>query len=407
MIAARLAAIAFGLSTAVALAADAPLARRDALADFDAVWQAIDREYAYMENAHGAWKRAREAWRPRAAKAASRDELAAAIDGLLATLHDDAVFVVDRWAGAPRRVPADADIWARWRDGAAVIEAVRIFGDADVAGLKPGDTIVAVDGTLVERAVVERLRGTDAGPVARDWALRRILTGPRSGEMRVRLASTEKRRVAVVERRTGTPAPAPAVLARRVGDARDAGYLRIKAALDDPRVVPEFDAAMDQLAGTRGLILDLREVNGNGAARVTTLAILGRFTAADAAWQVREGPGRARATDRVAPRGTSYAAPLIVLVDRWTAGEGEALAAGLAAVAKARLVGTAMAGMHGESRDLRAPRTGLTVRFPVQRTLMPDGTPRERLAPSVAVDLSQPQVGAGDPILYQGLRLLE
>jgi len=29
------------------------------------------------------------------------------------------------------------------------------------------------------------------------------------------------------------------------------------------------------------------------------------------------------------------------------------------------------------------------------------------VAPSLAVDLSQPQVGAGDPILYQALKLLE
>ena len=406
MIAARLAAIAFGLATAVAFAAEAPLARQDALADFDAVWKEIDREYAYMEDSRGAWKRARETWRPRAAKAGSRDELAAALDGLLSTLHDDAVFVVDRWAGAPRRVPVDADIWARWRDGAAVIEAVRIFGDADVAGLKPGDTLLAVDGTLVERAVGDKLQGTEAGPAARDWALRRILTGPRSGEMRVRLAS-EQRRIAVVERRATPPAPAPAVLARRVGDARDAGYLRVKAALDDPRLVAEFDAALDQLAGTRGLVLDLREVTGNGNSRATTQAILGRFVTAESAWQLREGHDRTRSTDRVAPRGTAYTAPLIVLADRWTAGEGEALAAGLAAVAKARLVGTPMAGLRGEPRELNAPRTGLTVRFPAQRALLPDGTPRERLVPSIVVDLSQPQVGAGDPILYQGLRLLE
>jgi len=406
MIAARLAAVAFGFLTAVAFAADTPLARQDALADFDAVWKAIDRDYAYMEGPHSAWKRARETWRPRAAKAASRDELAAALDGLLSTLHDDAVFVVDRWTGAPRRVPVDADIWARWRDGAAVIEAVRIFGDADVAGLKPGDTIVAVDGTRVERAVADRLQGTDAGPASRDWALRRILTGPRSGELRVRIAS-EQRRIGVVERRATTPATASAVLARRVGDARDAGYLRVKAALDDARLAPEFDAALDQLAGTRGLILDLREVTGNGGARATTQAILGRFVTAESAWQLREGHDRTRTPDRVAPRGTPYTAPLIVLVDRWTAGEGEALAAGLSAVAKARLVGTSMAGLRGEPRELKAPRTGLTVRFPAQRALLPDGTARERLVPSIVVDLSQPQAGAGDPILYQGLRLLE
>jgi len=122
---------------------------------------------------------------------------------------------------------------------------------------------------------------------------------------------------------------------------------------------------------------------------------------------VREGGGSARTIDKVTPRATPYTAPLVVLVDRWTAGEGEALAAGLAAVANARLVGTPMAGLRGEMREVRAPNSGIAVRFPAQRALTPGGAPRERLVPSLVVDLAQPQAGAGDAILYQGLKLVE
>ena len=389
------------LFVALAAGAEAPLERKQALADFDAVWRAIDREYAYHGESHASWKRAREAWRPRA-RTTSRADLAAALEGLLSTLHDENVAAV---GAGPRTVPEESDVWARWRDGAAVIEAVRIFGDGDVAGLKPGDIVLSVDGVAIERAVDERLRGASPGAAARDWALRRILSGPRVGQMRLEVASKGRRRLAVVERRATAPATAQAVLARRVGDARDLGYLRLKGPLDDPKLVAEFDTALDALAGTRGLLLDLREVTGRAPSHEVTVAILGRFVRAPAPWQRRDGAKRA--TDVAAPRASAYEAPVAVLVDRWTAGEGEALAAGLLAVARARLVGTPMAGLRGELTEFRAPNSGIAVRFPAQRALLPDGTPRERLVPAVGVDLSQPQVGAGDPILYQALKLLE
>jgi carboxyl-terminal processing protease len=122
---------------------------------------------------------------------------------------------------------------------------------------------------------------------------------------------------------------------------------------------------------------------------------------------MRETRAGARSTDSVAPRSPAYRAPLVVLVDRWTAGEGEALAMGLAAAAKARLIGTSMAGLRGEAAESRLPHSGIVVRFPAQKTFHPDGTPRELWKPSVPVDLAAPQGGPGDPILYQALKLLE
>jgi len=255
--------------------------------------------------------------------------------------------------------------------------------------------------------VRERLsKGVVAGPAARDWALRQVLAGPRTGTLNLELRGGSGTRRVEVERRDAAPANGPPILSRRIGMERDLGYLRIKAPLDDPQLVKHFDAALTMLRGTRAMILDLREVTG-GASHAVTVAILGRFTAAAAPWQVREGVGRKRETDVVQPRGIPYLEPMVVLVDRWTAGEGEALAAGLAAVAKARLLGTPMAGLRGELREVRLPHSGIVARFPAEKVLMPDGTPRERVLPSVPVDLVGPQAGPGDPILYRALKLLE
>jgi hypothetical protein len=47
------------------------------------------------------------------------------------------------------------------------------------------------------------------------------------------------------------------------------------------------------------------------------------------------------------------------------------------------------------------------VRFPGERTLLPDGTPREALLAQVPVDLAAPPGGPGDPILYPALKRRE
>jgi carboxyl-terminal processing protease len=98
---------------------------------------------------------------------------------------------------------------------------------------------------------------------------------------------------------------------------------------------------------------------------------------------------------------------MVVLVDRWTAGEGEALAAGLQAAAGARLVGTRMAGLRGELREVTLPHSRIVVHFPARKTFHVDATPREQLRPEFEVDLAAPSGGPGDPILYQALKLLE
>ena len=87
--------------------------------------------------------------------------------------------------------------------------------------------------------------------------------------------------------------------------------------------------------------------------------------------------------------------------------EAAALAAGLHEAAHARLVGAASAGLRGELRSVMLPGSHIVLRFPAERALLLDGTPREALRPEIAVDLAAPSGGPGDPILYQGLKAFE
>lgn len=407
----RLAATCAGiLFLLCSLAAGGAPERADArqyVEDFDAMWRAIDEGYAYFDQGRGAWRRTRQAWRPRAGRARTRAQFVSILEGALAELRDDHVSLSERNPASPRRIPADTDIWATWKERSAVVEAVRTYGDADVVGLRPGHEIVRIAGAPVDKAIAAWLGGAaPASRAARDWALRHVLAGPRAGVLRVEVAEGPTTRTVEIERRSVPLANGPALIARRVGDERDLGYIRIKEELDDAKLPQQFDGALNYLQNTRALILDLRELSDT-VSRASTLAILGRFVAAPTLWQVRETPGKPRRSDVVKPRGAPYRAPLVVLVDRWTAGEGEALAAGLQGAAGARLIGTRMAGMRGELKEVKLPHSGLAVRFPAQKVFLVDGTPREALRPAVEVNLAAPDGGPGDPILYQALKLLE
>ena len=92
-------------------------------------------------------------------------------------------------------MPSETDIWASWRSDVAVIEAVRTYGDADVAGLRPGHVVRSIAGLPAALAVRDWVgrREVDAG--SRDWALRHALAGPRDGILRLEVAEAQRRAV--------------------------------------------------------------------------------------------------------------------------------------------------------------------------------------------------------------------
>ena len=218
-------------------------------------------------------------------------------------------------------------MWVEWRDGGAYVEAVRTFSDADVAGIHPGMVITQADGKRVERRNLASI-ATARALVVRD--------GARTYSLHIE--------------RTGVPmnpGASDALTVRRMGEERDLGYIRIRFGADDANLVRHVEGAVNFVRDTRALILDLRDQLAPGAANLAQ-------------------PVMAKLSD--------YGAPIVLLTDRWTAGEAETLARGVKAKAGTRTVGTKTS----------------------------SGS-----APDLAVDLAAPQGGPGDPILYQALKLLE
>ena len=373
------------------------------LGDFDSLWRVLDRSYVLFDRtSRERWKRSRTSLRRDAACAASPEDLAQVVQSIAAVLRDEQIAVSIRAPRPMRRVPAETDIWAAWQGGVARVEAVRSSSDADVAGLHPGHVVARIDAVPVARAV-EGMVGRNASAHDRDWALRRLLAGPWSGAVELDVPEPGGERRMRIERRPPSPSTAP-MAAHRMGAARDIGYIRLRDRVWE--LAPEFSAALAALARTRALILDLRDVSSSAHSQELDF-VLQPFASAAGPWLVRKYPGEKPQTNVVSPNGAAYTAPVVVLVDRWTAAAGEALAAGLNAIAGARLVGTPMAGFGTDLFGMLLHQSGLILQLPTEKAFHPDGTPLERIRPSLVVDLAAPSGGPGDPILYQALKLLE
>jgi len=396
---------AFCLVAGTALAAPA-LTPRQQGEDFDALCKAIDQGYAYFDGERPQWARACEKWRGTALHAGNRGDFLKALEGLVAELHDDNVTLSERSPGGPRRLPWEADLYAVWRDNVAYVDSVRIFGEADVAGLRPGVAILRIDDVPVEQAVKNRLGPGTPPRRALSWALRHALAGPTSGPETITVRDGQETTTVRLDRGAPAARGGRPVYARRMGDDRSIGYLRVRIGIDDAKLPAQFDAALESLMGTTSLIIDVRDHPGPGTPEVTR-AILSRFASTETAWQLREIPDGPRIFDTIGPRGKTYRGKVVVLVDRWTAAEGEAVATGLAAVANARIVGTRMTGLRGVLKEVRLPHSKIAVSFPAERVYLVSGERREAYVPEVLVDLAAPQAGPSDPILYQGLKALE
>ena len=224
------------LAAGPALARSAPAPGR-LVADFDALWRAIDEGYAYLEPAQD-WRAASTRWRPKAAAARTREELLAALEGALAELNDEHVTLDAHLPGSPRTVPTATDLWAEWIGPEAVISAVRAGSVADAAGAVPGMKVIAIQKTPVEQAVRALLRrGRQSDPRARDWALRRLVAGPWSGTLALEASHAGRARHLGIDRQDVPASETPPLVARRIGEGRDLGYLRLKNTLGDASIV--------------------------------------------------------------------------------------------------------------------------------------------------------------------------
>ncbi len=366
----------------------------------------LEAQYAYLPDRHIDLAKLRKLYVAQAGAVCEPHAFLNVLERMLAELHDHHIEPTVNNAASPQLVPTGAEAWAAFHDRRAVIEAVRPGSSLEQAGLRAGDEVASIGGVPVAEAVAAKaprcLSGAD--PEAEDYTLRVLLAGTHSA-----------RRVFAVRGKNEIDLPPhareaqrPLLTVRRIDS--EITCLRIENGLGDSALVAEFDKALEETKGVRGLILDLRNTPSGGNTDVAE-PILGRFIGGRPGYQrvFRPGPERTLAKDSyvrwVRERGPfRVKSNLVVLCGRWTGSMGEGMTIGLDAIGRAAVVGTRMAGLCGATEGVTLPDSGIGVNFPVERLYHLDGRPRERFVPRELVDLAT--ASGADPSLDRGIAVL-
>ena len=269
--------------------------------------------------------------------------------------------------------------------------------------------VVTIDGRALGAAVADRLPQALVleDPAARDWALRTLLAGRHDARVRLEVP-TESGLQSVAFLPGQSNRPKSALTTRFIEPG--IGVVRLHNSLGQASLVPAWDAALNTLRETDGLILDLRDTPGGGNTTVAR-GLLGRLVSEVLPYQRHDLPGEERRygipriwVEHVSPRGTNiYDKPVAVLVGRWTASMGEGVAIGLAGMGRATVFGSPMAGLHCATYSRTLEHTRIPVRVSGERLFHVDGTRREAFVPRVPIESGS---SGGDVVLDGALEWL-
>jgi len=354
-------------------------------ADFAGFCAFVGESYAYFDLKATDWTQVCAHHAPQAAAATQRHDYIAVLERALGELYDPHAHLGTNTPRSYRLVPSQTDLFARWQDGKAIIAAVRAGSGAAAAGVLPGMEVVALNGESIQDAVLaiepKFLARADAS--ARDWALQVALAGAHDHEV-TRLLARMDGGLRALEFAPRYPQPSSTLSSRAIGTV---GHVRIHNALGQQALVQDFDQALSQLQDMRALVIDLRDTPSGGNSTVAR-GIMGRLVDRMLPYQRHELVSEFRAngirrvwTEYVAPRGTPYMKPIVVLVGRWTGSMGEGLAIGLHATRGAAVLGQPMAKLLGANGETVLPHSNIVVRVPVEKLFHVDGTPREAVLP--------------------------
>ncbi len=206
------------------------------------------------------------------------------------------------------------------KDGQVVIVAPIDGSPAQLAGVKPGDIIVKVDGTDVTGKSLNDVVNLVLGPAGTDVTL--ALKDPYSGAVR---DLTIRRAKINVQNVTWSMLPGTTF-----------AHVRIAAFSDG--VTSDLQAALKQIGaqGATGIVLDLR--NNPGGLLDQAVGVTSQFLASGDVLRVRNAQGQEQAVP-VKGDGLALDTPLVVLVNQGTASAAEIVAGALQDSHRATLIG--------------------------------------------------------------------
>src|SRR5262245_6510785 len=334
--------------------AAAATTREERVRVFDQVWRAIYDNY-YDKRYRGIdWRLQRDVFRPQAEAARNSLELYRVLRQMIGKLGDAHTRIYAPEDGFDRNRPSGTTIGVAVRriDGKPVVTWVDPSSEAARQGIRPGFTVSRIDGMPVERAL-ERIRDelieSSTQTALELQTYDKLFHGPRDTPVSVTFIDTEDRirpvtlirRYVEFQRR---------VITRKM--PHKIGYIELTGF--GPEIEKEFESAMQEVQGTRGLILDLR--NNVGGFVTTVAQIASYFLPEDTDlgdFITRQGRATSRHTQRSR---INYREPLVVLVSARSASGSEIFAAAMQERKRAVIVGaspTTCGCLLGVSRTLR------------------------------------------------------
>ena len=351
------------------------------VASFDSAWNRIHATH-YDASFNGIdWQAVRSELRPKAAAAATQDELRGVIRAMLERLGESHFSLIpaeiadalDPSAATSAGAPGDLGLELRLVQRELAVWRVDPAGPAARAGIRPGWIVESIGGYRPERAHA-RMVGME--PAAARRALTQYLfaansqtEGPAGSVVELRLRDGKDRPVTRTVRRRERPGDIvrfghmPAFIAhleheRRDGPGGCVGVIRFNVWMVPLRA--PIDAAVDALRDCRGMVLDLRGNPGGIAGMVMGVAghfldqpvSLGTMRARGSELHFRANPRRVNAAAQpVVP----FEGPVAILVDAMSVSTSEIFAGGMQAIGRARIFGQTTSGQALPAALLRLP----------------------------------------------------
>ncbi len=250
--------------------------------------------------------------------------------------------------------------------GVAVFD-VMPGGPADIAGVRPGDVLLAIDGVAVSAAepAAERLLGERDTPVAVD--LRR---------------AEETRRLTLVRDTVLEKSVRAALLPEGIAWIQMDVFRRRAGA----EVVDALARLQAEAGGSlAGVVLDLRD--NPGGLLEEAVVVVDAFVSDSAIIETRDRAGHVKESHHATASASDLAAPLVVLVDGGSASAAEIVAGALQDLGRAELVGGRTYG-KGSVQQIFVFEDGAGLKLTVARYYLPSGRTipdRDGLEPDLPV----------------------
>jgi C-terminal processing protease CtpA/Prc len=377
-------------------------------------WNMVEYWYPYRDIIGTDWDRVLTDSIPKFASARDEGEYVHQAMILIAAIHDTHA---NLWSSVDFRPPTGnchLPVALRFIQGRAVVAGYQDGDQGPASGLKIGDVVTRLDGmpvdTLVKkwspyygasndaallRQVADSMTQGGCGNAAID--VRRDARQLHLQTQRVPLLPADSDYVT-----HDLPGPTFRLLSPKVA------YLKLSA-------VKAADAAsyVTQAAGTRGLIIDIRNYPSDfmvfalGSLLVDKETPFARFTAADLS-----NPGAFHwmppAPVSLTPGKPHYAGKVVILVDETSQSQSEYTSMAFRSVPGAIVVGSTTAGADGDISRIELPG-GLSTVFSGLGVFYPDKRPTQRIGivPDVIVKPTLAGIRAGrDEVLEKALRLI-